>query len=461
MNLNIGNERSTNMTGDMALAALTNAALNSVSSIAGVPQIAQIGQTLLSGASPKFAYAVPPLESANQKGLYSAIAFPDLRLRKGFGAQSIGMRIDGTAAALRGSIKAGIIAGLNATTLGTYSVFNLDGAGKSGYGWGDHGNIYALRNDYTAQSHIATIWKSGIALDSAGKKKTGEWKPTKNILSVVTPFRGDKVSVIDFGQRNKRNIYKWRPSTFLENTDIGSLINNTQDFIKFYFTGPKLHNGIQKDLLSPNDYNSTKDDIFVFRAIINSLSDTFTPGWTATPMIGRADPNYHYTGFTRDLSLDFTVYATSRDELKPIWRKLNALAGYTAPEYDKSSIAMRAPWMRMTIGDLFVQQPIIITSLGYTLHDSDTTWEINFEDDPTMMQTPHKIGVSMGITPIMDYLPQKGGKFYTLAKKFDKSGNPDPGNDNWLSEFDNQATWTKEEVSEWESKNTATKGAKK
>ena len=132
MNLNIGNERSTNMTGDMALAALTNAALNSVSSIAGVPQIAQIGQTLLSGASPKFAYAVPPLESANQKGLYSAIAFPDLRLRKGFGAQSIGMRIDGTAAALRGSIKAGIIAGLNATTLGTYSVFNLDGAGKSG-----------------------------------------------------------------------------------------------------------------------------------------------------------------------------------------------------------------------------------------------------------------------------------------------------------------------------------------
>ena len=78
-----------------------------------------------------------------------------------------------------------------------------------------------------------------------------------------------------------------------------------------------------------------------------------------------------------------------------------------------------------------------------------------------MMQTPHKIGVSMGITPIMDYLPQKGGKFYTLAKKFDKSGNPDPGNDNWLSEFDNQATWTDEEVSEWNSKNTATKGAKK
>ena len=55
----------------------------------------------------------------------------------------------------------------------------------------------------------------------------------------------------------------------------------------------------------------------------------------------------------------------------------------------------------------------------------------------------------MGITPIMDYLPQKGGKFYTLAKKFDAEAIPLPGNDNWLSEFDNQATWTKQEVDEW------------
>ena len=456
MNLNIGNERSTNMTGPMALAALAGAALNSVSSIAGVPQIAQIGQTLLGGASSKFAYAVPPLKSANQKGLYSAIEFPDLRLRKGFGPQSIGMRIDGTAAATRKSIKAAIIAGLNVTTLGTYSVFNLNGAGKSGYGWGDHGNIYALRNDYTAQSHIATRWDpAGIPSTGpvAGAIKKGSWAATKNILSVVTPFRGDKVSVIDFGKRTKENIYKWRPSSVLEESPLGALINNTQDFIKFYFTGPKLHNGLQKGDMTTEEYNLLhSDDVLVFRAIINSLSDTFTPGWNSQAMIGRADPNYHYTGFSRDMSLDFTVYATSRDELKPIYRKLNALAGYTAPEYVKNSIAMRAPWMRMTIGDLFVQQPVILTSLGYTLHDSDTTWEINFEDDPTMMQTPHKIGVSMGITPIMDYLPQKGGKFYTLAKKFDKEAIPLPGNDNWLSEFDNQATWTDEEVKAWRKK---------
>lgn len=443
------NERSTNITDSNIGQLITGAALNSVASIAGVPQIAQIGASIIGSTtkfSPYFAYAVPPLASANRNGIFAGIETPDLRLRKGFGAQSITMRIDGTSAATRKSIKAGIIAGLNISTLGTYSVFNLNGAGKSGYGWGDHGNVYALRNDYTAQSHIATRWKSEAVPETGPKTgtiKKGAWAPTLNPLSVITPFRGDKVSVIDFGQRNKQNIYKWRPSTVLEDTALGALINNTQDFIKFYFTGPKLHAGL------PKDDKDTKDDVIVFRAIINSLSDTFTPGWSSQPMIGRADPNYHYTGFTRDMNLDFTVYATSRDELKPIYRKLNALAGYTAPEYVKDSIAMRAPWMRMTIGDLFVQQPVILTSLGYTLHDSDTTWEINFEDDPTMMQTPHKIGVSMGITPIMDYLPQKGGKFYTLAKKFDAEAIPKPGNDNWLSEFDNQATWTEKEVDDW------------
>ena len=449
------NERSTNITDSNIGQLITGAALNSVASIAGVPQIAQIGASIIGSTtkfSPYFAYAVPPLASANRNGVFAGIETPDLRLRKGFGAQSITMRIDGTSAATRKSNKAGIIAGLNISTLGTYSVFNLNGAGPSGYGWGDHGNVYALRNDYTAQSHIATRWNPdavGETGPTAGTPKKGAWEKTLNPLSVITPFRGDKVSVIDFGQRNKQNIYNWRPNTIKLPDALGALINNTQDFIKFYFSGPKLHAGLAK-----TDTDIT-DDVIVFRAIINSLSDTFTPGWSSQTMIGRADPNYHYTGFTRDMNLDFTVYATSRDELKPIYRKLNALAGYTAPEYVKDSIAMRAPWMRMTIGDLFVQQPVILTSLGYTLHDSDTTWEINFEDDPTMMQTPHKIGVSMGITPIMDYLPQKGGKFYTLAKKFDAEAIPLPGNDNWLSEFDNQATWTDEEVDAWRLKHVS------
>jgi hypothetical protein len=73
--------------------------------------------------------------------------------------------------------------------------------------------------------------------------------------------------------------------------------------------------------------------------------------------------------------------------------------------------------------------------LSYTFVDGDTTWEINIEDDPTMMQAPHKITVSLGLNVITDYLPEKKGKMYTLAKQFNKQATPIEGGDNWLSDF--------------------------
>jgi hypothetical protein len=156
-------------------------------------------------------------------------------------------------------------------------------------------------------------------------------------------------------------------------------------------------------------------------------------------MIGRADPNYHYGGFSRDLSVSFNVYATDRDELKPIWRKLNYLASYTAPIYDGNQLGLTAPWMRFTLGDLFIQQPVLISSVQYTLIDSETPIEINIEKDPQMMQVPHGVKVSLQMYMIGDSLPQKGGRMYTLAKSFDSNDIPREGNNNWLSDARNTA----------------------
>ena len=122
--------------------------------------------------------------------------------------------------------------------------------------------------------------------------------------------------------------------------------------------------------------------------------------------------------------------------MKPIWRKLNALAGYTAPAYNANDISMEGPWIRFTLGDLFFQQAAVITSLTYTLHDGNTTWEINIEDDPEMMQAPKKISVNMGLNIVTNELPQKGGKFYTVAKTFNPDDQAKDGNDNWLSDME-------------------------
>ena len=215
-------------------------------------------------------------------------------------------------------------------------------------------------------------------------------------------------------------------------------LGNTQDFIKFYFTGPKLYPGLSSGLnladpATDKERGST-DDVLVFRAAITDMSETFNADWQPVTMIGRADKNYQYTGFDRDLQLSFRVYATDRDELQPIWRKLNALASYTAPIYN-NDITLGAPWMRMTIGDLFRQTPVILTSLSYTLHDTDSTWEINIENADYMMQVPHRVDVKCTFNVIGNELPQKGGKMYSLAKYWDNQGAALKGNHNWLSDL--------------------------
>jgi len=452
--------KTTNITlGSLAQKA-TGFAVGAIGSLSGIPQVAQIGQSFTNSSenySPKSAYAVSALnamKSTNNVG----IQYPDFRARKfpskeadtaGASAALSTKRVDGLAASLRtlfdktntksgkDSIRSGLYSATSISPYGPYSIFNL----QTLYGWGDHDNPYALRNDFTAQSHVAKQWittpglsagLAAIAAKATGKPvsavaATGKWEPTNNLLSKATPFRGDKVNVIDFSQRTLKNAYQWLPTP--ENKILGAIsefmkAGQTADLIKFFFTGPKLHAGATTE----------EDDIIVFRAVIGSISDSFNANWQGFQLIGRGDQNFQYGGFSRDISIDFTVYATDRDEVKPIWRKLNALAGYTAPEYT-DNIALVGPWMRITIGDLFNQQAVLVKSVNYTLHNADTTWETNIEKDPEMMQTPHKVDVNLTLTPITDWLPQKGGKFYSLAKRFDgESGLPRPGNDNWLSD---------------------------
>jgi hypothetical protein len=333
----------------------------------------------------------------------SPVAMVDFRAPAGYIGTGILPipRLDGASAAIRGALfsKAGAYAAASAT-VGAYILFGRNAIGKLGKGWGDHGSNYAPRLDFTARSNVNKTW-------SGGKWERTSLLSRAGFLEKLTPFRGDKVSVIDFHSKEDggklTNAYRWKPvgvlGAFLDKAGL------TSDFIKFYFTGPSIRHG---------DTN-VSDDIIVFRASINSLQESYTANWNPVQMIGRADPNYHYSSFNRDLSIDFTVYATDRDEMKPIYRKLNAIAGYMAPSYNTDTIGLTGPWMRMTIGDLFVQQPVIMTSLNYNLSDSDTTWEMNIEQDKEMMQAPHRVNVSMGLTVIGDWVPQKGGRFYSLS----------------------------------------------
>lgn len=415
----------TNKTGASVGQKIGNFAVRGGLAFAGFPKLTPFSAKLFDQlGNTTSTYATTPISAKNNKVFGVELPYLDFRARKfairnltGNADQTAGdvvnifdRRYDGASAGLRGSGFATAIAASNLLT-GPYTYFNLDTV----YGWGQQDDPYAIRNDYTLRSSIA--------------KSTSEAKNIyRKILSVTEaaiPFRGDRVNVIDFKKRSWNSIYQWVDSDIkIKKLDklrkwsataaktIGvNPYGTTKDFIKFFFTGPDLYAG-----------GDSEDYALVFRAILTSFTDQFSPSWSPVNMVGRADPNYQYGGVTRDVDLGFTVYATDRDELRFIYRKLNALASYTAPEYNRKSKSLVAPWIRLTVGDLLVSQAAVINSLSYTFLDGDSTWEINFENDPEMMQVPHKIDVSMGLHLVGNQLPEQFGSLYSLSKDFNKNG---------------------------------------
>ena len=370
--------------------------------------------------------SLSPYPDFRAKRFASSFANQNANLFVKLGSAIGNARKDGASAAIRprfSSARAALYAATSLSPAGAYSLFNLNGVGEFGYGWGDHDSEYALRSDFTLRSQVTTRWNVNNSLPNSGS-----FVRTKNPLEVVTPFRGDKVTVIDFGKRLLKNAYQWKPLG--ENENKPPKTSLTKDFIKFFLTGPTL----TANKMKSTDDTGVVDDIIVFRAVLTSLADTFSPSWTDVKMIGRADPNYQYSGYARSLSLGFDIVITDRDEIKPTWRKLNALAGYCAPIYDPGSIALVGPWMRITLGDLFHQTPVVMTSLSYT-YDLDHSWEINIEGDEQMFETPRKISVSCDFNVVADALPQNNGRFFGLAKRYDDNNITIQGDDNWLSDF--------------------------
>ena len=231
-----------NFGGKMLTSGLGVPGLNPyVSSIAG-----QLGQN-------QNTYATSPFINLNDRPFqFASIPYHDFRTRKitliredNFGKQLgktfgnlLGKRIDGLDASTRGSVKGGIMAAAAATT-GIYTLYNLD----SVYGFGTHG-APGMRNDFTQKTM------------AGGNSKWDKKKPFANarlIKQRLTPFRGDKVNVIDYGKRSHQQIYQWLPRKDGAGEKLGKLkkfiqkatkaiganpYGTTKDFIKFFFTGP-------------------------------------------------------------------------------------------------------------------------------------------------------------------------------------------------------------------------------
>jgi len=155
-----------------------------------------------------------------------------------------------------------------------------------------------------------------------------------------------------------------------------------------------------------------------FRAFLGSFSDNYSSKLNTQQYVGRGEDFYTYTGFSRKISLSWTVAALSKQELIPMYKKLSYLASNTAPVYKDGF--MQGPLVTLTVGGYINEMPGYIDGLSLEMGE-DSTWEIGINDadagerDPTVAQLTHIIKVSgFSFTPIPTYLPQRGAHFIDL-----------------------------------------------
>jgi len=175
-----------------------------------------------------------------------------------------------------------------------------------------------------------------------------------------------------------------------------------RDLIKFGF-----------DVVNIN--NPTKSNFINFRAFLTGYNDNHSAEWSPKRYAGRGENFYTYQGFERQVGFNFKVAAQSKEEMRPLYNKLNYLVSTLYPNYNDMG-AMRGNIVKLTIGDLFYRCPGILTSLNLTV-DDNYPWEIAFDSYPGQdraqggtdrgqYEAPHIIDVAASFIPILDVLPQ-------------------------------------------------------
>lgn len=252
----------------------------------------------------------------------------------------------------------------------------------------DAAKVVASTEGYTADNNIAI--KYGIGNPGSPRLKRVRYNKSVDLNDAAFTDTQDAINMLDVGE------------------DKDAAGNIVKDLIKFRF------DTIEVDSESTVQ-GAAGTTALVFRAFLTSLQDNHSAEYTPFRYTGRGENFYTYSGFTREISFNFKIAAQSRPEMMILYRKLNYLASQLYPDYQQfvggaTTGFMRAPLVKLTIGDYIAYQPGFIKGLNLTVPD-DASWEIANNQipgaDDDMYQLPHVIEASCQFTPIHDFLPRR------------------------------------------------------
>ncbi len=276
------------------------------------------------------------------------------------------------------------------------------------------------RNSPSIKQDFRQVLRSKISNDTVAEKylKTGNIVPL-TYISYADKNIGVKNLLGNPGQNRKNKNYS-DFSKGIRNED--GTVYKALDLINASAINPQTIDGSGRIINTNPDLSNddlvqfrikslfTGGQTLAFRAFLGGITDSYTAAINTQQYTGRGENFYTYSGQTRKISLSWTIAALSREELLPMYRRLNYLASMTAPKYVDGF--MQGPIVSLTVGGYIHNLPGYIEGFSVDIAE-DSTWDIAItpsgEKDNTISQLPHVIKVNgFSFTPIPNYLPEAG-----------------------------------------------------
>ena len=144
------------------------------------------------------------------------------------------------------------------------------------------------------------------------------------------------------------------------------------------------------------------------QAIINSLSEAYTPTWASKHYFGRSEQTHTYTFTDRTIDLGFTIFANEMRQLQNVYERVLWLAQQCYPEFDNTGRMSTGPIVALRVGDLFQYKTGVIRNLSYDwLGFGGGKWEMT-----SSARMPQGCVVTMSYQIIHDSMPTRNTNFY-------------------------------------------------
>ncbi len=152
-------------------------------------------------------------------------------------------------------------------------------------------------------------------------------------------------------------------------------------------------------------------DSVYFNGTISGINETFSPEWNTYKYVGSPFKVHTYTGVERNLSFDFKLYCTTRNEKDIMLNKLNYLTSLVYPHknlvnttYNDSATqqTMFAPnFIFLSVKSFYTDLFGFVDNLSFTI-DDNASWanfegSLQTESDTNKESTPTVIDVQFGM----------------------------------------------------------------